>query len=229
MDVRVQHIGQTGARVVVIDDFLNEASRVVDMAAASTPFPPEGQTAYPGRRRQIGPGDPASPYVMGVLQKVAPVIGQAFGVSGFGIVEASFSMVTTPPDALSPVQRLPHFDWADPRMLAVLHHLHRLPDTGTAFYRHIASGIERVDAESAPRLRQAMRDEDELLGVSPGFTAETNDRYEKIFHVEGRFNRLVIYQGALLHSGYIPPDFAFSDDPRAGRLTGNFFVRLNDT
>ncbi|ADU14944.1 DUF6445 family protein [Asticcacaulis excentricus] len=229
MDVKVQHIGQTGARVVVIDDFLIEASRVVDMAAACMPFPPEGQTAYPGRRRHIGPGDPASPYVMGVLQKLAPVIGQAFDVSGFGIVEASFSLVTTPPDALSPVQRLPHFDWADPRMVAVLHHLHHLPDTGTAFYRHIASGIERVDAESAPRLRQAMRDEDERMGVSPGFAAETNDRYEKIFHVEARFNRLVIYQGALLHSGYIPPDFTYSDDPRTGRLTGNIFVRLNDT
>lgn len=229
MDIRVEDIGQSGSRVVVIDDFLNEAARVVDIAAAATPFPPEGQTAYPGRRRQIGPGDPASAYVMGVLQKVAPVIGQAFGVSGFGIVEASFSMVTTPPDALSPVQRLPHYDWADPRMVAVLHHLHHLPDTGTAFYRHIASGIERVDAESVSRLRQAMRDEDAQRGLSPGFTAETNDRYEKIFHVEGRFNRLVIYQGALLHSGYIPPDFAFSDDPRSGRLTGNIFVRLNDT
>lgn len=229
MDIKVEDIGQSRSRVVVIDDFLNEAARVVDIAAAATPFPPEDQTAYPGRRRQIGPGEPASAYVMGVLQKVAPVIGQAFGVSGFGIVEASFSMVTTPPDALSPVQRLPHYDWADPRMVAVLHHLHHLPDTGTAFYRHIASGIERVDAESVSRLRQAMRDEDGRLGLSPGFTAETNDRYEKIFHVEGRFNRLVIYQGALLHSGYIPPDFAFSDDPRAGRLTGNMFVRLNDT
>jgi hypothetical protein len=87
--------------------------------------------------------------------------------------------------------------------------------------------VERVDSETAPRLRQAMRDEDARLGMVEGFTTETSDRYERIFHVEGRFNRLVIYQGAILHSGDIPHDFAFSSDPRAGRLTGNIFIQIN--
>ena len=37
----------------------------------------------------------------------------------------------------------------------------------------------------------------------------------------------MIYQGALLHSGIIPADMAFSDDPRRGRLTANFFVKAH--
>lgn len=227
MDINVHEIGQSKSRIVVIDNFLTEASRVVDLAVAMAPFPVEGQTAYPGRRQQIGPGDAASRYVMAALQAAAPLISKHYAAAGFGIMEASFSLVTTPPQALSAVQRLPHFDWANPDILAILHHLHNVAGTGTSFYRHIASGIERVDTETAPRLREAMRDEDARLGVAPGFSADSNDRYEKIFYVEGRFNRLVIYQGALLHSGDIPQDFTFSSDPRVGRLTGNIFVQLS--
>ncbi len=226
MGVNVHEIGHSRSRVLVIDDFLPEARRVVDLAAAMAPFPPEGETAYPGRRRQIYPNDAASRYVLAAMKVAAPVIGETFGCAGFGLLEASFSLVTTPPEALSTVQRLPHYDWADPNIFAVLHHLHDLPDTGTSFYRHIASGVERVDSETAPRLRQAMQDEDARLGVAEGFAAGTGERYERIFRVEGRFNRLVIYQGALLHSGDIPPDFAFSSDPRTGRLTANIFIRV---
>ena len=38
-------------------------------------------------------------------------------------------------------------------------------------------------------------------------------------------DRLIIYQGSLLHSGIIPAGMNFSPDPREGRLTANFFVR----
>ena len=38
-------------------------------------------------------------------------------------------------------------------------------------------------------------------------------------------DRLIIYQGSLLHSGIIPPGMNFSADPREGRLTANIFVR----
>jgi len=43
--------------------------------------------------------------------------------------------------------------------------------------------------------------------------------------VAGTADRLAIYQGCLLHSGIIPPDMDFSDDPRRGRLTANIFIK----
>ena len=43
--------------------------------------------------------------------------------------------------------------------------------------------------------------------------------------VEAKADRVVIYQGSLLHSGIIPPDMPLSDDPRVGRLTANLFVQ----
>ena len=38
-------------------------------------------------------------------------------------------------------------------------------------------------------------------------------------------DRMIIYQGSLLHSGIIPPGMPLSADPREGRLTANIFVR----
>ncbi|WP_260600382.1 DUF6445 family protein [Sphingomonas endolithica] len=42
--------------------------------------------------------------------------------------------------------------------------------------------------------------------------------------VAGIPDRLVIYRGALLHSGIIPPDMPFSANPHAARLTANIFI-----
>lgn len=229
MKVEVHNIGQSRSRVIIIDDFLDDAYKVVEAAAALGPFPPESATAYPGQRYQIVPGDAASSYVLSALQTAAPFIHDGFDAKNFAVVEASFSLLTTRPEGLRAVQRVPHVDCDDHRVLAVLHHLHDLPGTGTAFYRHIATGLERADTGNVHRLRQALSAEaQELDSASASYVSDYDDLYEKIFSVEARFNRLLIYQGFLLHSGYISPEFAYSDDPRKGRLTGNIFVRTQE-
>ena len=213
-------VGAVQAPVVVVDDFTGEPAAIVELAAALTPFPRAGNH-YPGLRRQIGRADGANAYVERALRAAAPFIAGAFGARRFDLIEASFSMVTAPPDALSPPQRAPHFDATDPDYLALLHYL---SDTaGTAFYRQRATGIERVDQANAPRFIAAARSES---AGSTGYIAASDERFEQIGAVEGRADRLVIYQGALLHSGIIPPGMTFSDDPRLGRLTANFFVQL---
>ncbi|MBW8841445.1 MAG: hypothetical protein JF608_06485, partial [Sphingomonadales bacterium] len=58
-----------------------------------------------------------------------------------------------------------------------------------------------------------------------GYTFGSNEHYEQIGQIEGVRDRLAIYRGSMLHSGIIPPDMAFSADPRAGRLTANIFIK----
>ena len=158
MDVQLYEIGQSRSRVVVIDNFLPEARRAVDLAAAMAPFPPEGETAYPGLRRQINPDDTASRYVIACMKTVAPLIGKVFASPGFRLLEASFSLVTTPPEALSAVQRLPHFDWADLNILAVLHHLHRAgPDQGARYRPAVALGGDVDHVPGIHRDRETAR------------------------------------------------------------------------
>ncbi len=226
MKVDVHEVGRSKSKVIVVDDFLTHAQAAVDAAAALPVFPLEDRTAYPGRRHQIGPGDKASSCVVDILKTAGPLIQSHYDANNFRVFEASFSLVTTPPEAMSPRQRIPHYDLDDPNYLAILLHLHRVADTGTAFYRHVASDLEQVGRDTAPALRK--RVQAELAEYDPDPVSSgghANAHYEKIFQVKGYFNRLVIYQGCLLHSGYLSPDFNYSSDPRTGRLTANVFIQ----
>lgn len=226
MQVKVHEIGNDKSRVVVIDDFLPDARPAVAAAVALAPFPAENQTYYPGVRRFITPEDTeADAYVVEVLENASQFIGGVFDADSFDFVEASFSIVNRRPEDLIGVQRLPHSDSTDPRFLAVLHYLNDIPGTGTCFYRHRASGFEQITKDRAGAYAISQSADESRFGIpDKAFFNDSDSRYEKLLQVEGRFNRLVIYQGSLLHSGLIPENFAFSDDPATGRLTGNIFV-----
>ncbi|MEI5688619.1 DUF6445 family protein [Sphingomonas kyungheensis] len=214
-------VGHSRSPVVIVDDASGDVDRIVASAAALAPFPVAGGH-YPGVRRVLGTGDGAAyDYAAALLDRVAPFIGGAFDVDGFDWIEASFSIVTAAPAALTPVQRAPHFDAIDEGYIAVLHYLTDQP-AGTAFYRQRATGIERVDAGNCAAFVAAARDQ----GAAPaGYITASNAAFEQIGRVEARRDRVVIYQGCLLHSGIIPDDLPLSADPRQGRLTANLFVQ----
>ena len=58
----------------------------------------------------------------------------------------------------------------------------------------------------------------EARGCPPdsGYIHGSDDFFEQIGAVEAVPDRLIIYQGSLLHSGIIPPGMTFSADPREG-------------
>ena len=224
MTPELRHVGAGQSPVVVIDNFSKRLSAIVDLAAAMTPFPRIAGNYYPGLRRIIDERDEtAFAYVGETLRTAAPFIGGGFDADGFDLIQASFSMITAPPTTLRPAQRAPHFDSTDPDYIALLHYLSDTPGTGTAFYRQRATGIEVVDeANVSGFIDMAKRHS----AVRPAaYINETDAHFEQIGAVEGVPDRLVIYNGNLLHSGIIPPDMSMSDDPRTGRLTANLFVK----
>lgn len=223
MTPTLRRIGSHDSALVVADAFVGETGAVIDAAAALAPFGRAKGSYYPGLRRILGERDrAASAYVRQTLEACAPLIGGAFDADGFDLIEASFSMVTDPPAALAPAQRAPHFDSVDPDYIAILHYLGGTEDSGTAFYRQRSTGIERVDAGNVAAFVGAAKRES---GALAGYTSGTNAQFDQVAAIEGRRDRLIIYQGCLLHSGIIPPGMPLSDDPRRGRLTANFFVR----
>eukprot|EP01136_Pigoraptor_vietnamica_P016899 Opistho-1_new@61356 len=139
------------------------------------------------------------------------------------LVEAGFSIVTTTPDALMPAQRAPHFDSADSGYIALIHYLADTPDTGTAFYRQRSTGIELVDEANRDTFVAAAKAESDGL---VGYTNTSNAYFDQIGRIDAVPDRLVIYRGALLHSGIIPDTMKLSADPRQGRLTTNLFIRI---
>lgn len=220
MKPELRRVGEARSPVVVIDDFIGAVDEVIELAAAMAPFPSSAGNFYPGLRRSIVPGEPAYAYVGRMLKTAAPYIGGGFDVDTFDLLEASFSMVTAPPATLAVAQRAPHFDSTDPDYIAVLHYLSDTP--GTAFFRQRATGIEIVDDGNIAAFVATARQVNASLS---GYIHGSNQHYEQIGQIEGMRDRLAIYRGSMLHSGIIPPDMAFSADPRLGRLTANIFIK----
>lgn len=228
MKPALMKFGKGAHAVAVIDDFSGAVADVIDIADALAPFPPMGANFYPGLRRIISPADTAADaYVERTLKAAAQFIAGAFDCQAFDFIEASFSMVTAEPGSLVPQQRAPHFDSTDPNYIAVLHYLNVEPGTGTAFYRQRSTEIEQVTEVNAATLVRVAQREIARLPADSGYIAGSDAYFEQIGAVEAIADRLIIYQGNVLHSGIIPPHMNRSGNPREGRLTANLFVRAH--
>ena len=205
--------------MIVIDDFLPEPDAVVAAAAALDYAP--GPTAYPGLRSPVAPA-----VTLPTWRRLAPLVQQAFGfASELTRLSAYYSLITTPPEALKPVQRLPHFDGFGPFRIAVVHHLSRHALGGTAFYRHRGTGFETIDEGRLPPYQAAVNEELQRLGLpEAGYVAGDTALFERIGHVQARFNRAIVYLGHALHSADVPAGTPLVADPASGRFSINTFA-----
>ena len=225
MKPQLLRVGNSQSPVVIIDDFSGALDDILAIAEALAPYPPSQGNRYPGVRRMIGETDRgAYAYVRKVCEAAAPFVGGGFGVDSFDLDEASFSVVTTAPDQLEPAQRVPHFDSSEQNLIAVLHYLRVPLGSGTAFYRHRSTGIERITARDRDRFIAAAEQELAALGKPSDYMQGSDAVFEEIERVDAVPDRLIMYHGSLFHSGVIPHGMSFSPDPRQGRLTANIFI-----
>lgn len=210
--------GAEGEPVVVIDGFAPDPARFVDDAAFLS-FGRMGEH-YPGVRAPIAPA-----MLRAGLDALAPVAREVFGAASIETADAFYSLVTTPPSELAPIQRLRHFDGVEPDRLALLLYLSRDERSGTAFYRHRSTGFETVDAARLPFYRAALEADLRREGLpAPAYLAGNTPVFERIAAHQGLFNRAILYRSLTLHCALIPPDLTLSADPEAGRLTANVFL-----
>ncbi len=77
-----------------------------------------------------------------------------------------FSIVTTPPQRLLPIQCFPHVDGTNPRQIGMMLYLNGTPDHGgTAFYRHRSTGLEALTDTDWPGYRAALEGEIARTGL----------------------------------------------------------------
>lgn len=203
--------------VVVIDGFA-DADRFLDDASFLS-FRPIGEH-YPGIRAVVAPA-----MLRELLARLAPVAQKVFDITALEVVDTFYSLVTKPASALTPTQRLPHFDDVSPTRLALLHFLSRDEGSGTAFYRHRTTGFESIDAARLPDYRAALQADIARHGLpDPAYIAGDTPLFEQVAMHEGRFNRALLYRSNTLHCAAIPPAMTLSDDPLSGRLTVNTFL-----
>ena len=161
--VRVRHVGEERQPVVIVDDATGIAGHLIEQASRTRLSPATSAGShYPGI---LAPAPTA--YLDFMVRLVLPLITAHFGTGPVSPVRArgNFSLVTTPPDALSPGQRLPHVDTADALQFATVHFLCPANRGGTGFFRHRATGFETIDSERLPAYNVAL--DRELAASSP--------------------------------------------------------------
>ena len=210
-------IGKEHSPLVCIDDFLQDPDALVAHSQAATFI--ELGSLYPGVRASA-----SSEYVRTLIRAVGPIVREVFGTEPEPELElCAFSLVTTPPGKLRLAQRIPHFDGVEPHRFAFVHYLCDAKFGGTSFYRHRATGFERVDAKRLGVYRDRLSKELGTHQLPLAYTRGTTDLFERVYSVEARYNRLIVYLGNSLHSGDIPEGMTFTEDPAKGRLTVNGF------
>ncbi len=218
---RLERVGKEGEPVFIADSFFRDPQAIVTWVVNHVAFGPGG-AAFPGVRAAV-------PEFLNhaLIHALNPVISRIFSVGDDPQLEleTSFSIVTHAPGQLQPWQRIPHFDVADQRALAIVVYLCPPHWGGTAFYRHRSTGYETVspDRNEAYNLRLAQ----ELLetALPEGYPDAQHPLFEQILNIEPVFNRLVMYRSRLLHSATIMPGSPLTSSPGQGRLTITSFLR----
>jgi len=208
--------------VVVIDDFSTNANTLLG-DARSQHYGSGGQH-YPGHRAPA-----PRQYLSERRGRLNSVLSERFGMhAGARLIECSYSLITTPPHELTPIQRLPHFDTTERGWIALLHYLCPPEQGGTSFYRHRATGFEAITEARRSAYDDALHAEMREHGLPPArYFSGSTDQFERIGGVEACFNRMAIYRGRNLHSGDIRQPETAVFDPARARLTINSFLFLN--
>lgn len=212
--------GRERATLLVIDNFVAEPERLIKKA--TTAQFTSGGRFYPGIRAKAPPS-----YEHFLATRLPPLLAEHFDFAGntLRLSMCHFSLVTTHAADLTPMQRIPHVDSLARDGFATVHYLFKKKLGGTAFYRHRATGFETLDEVRKPEYFNVLHAESAgPNGPGPRYINGDTPLFEQIAHVEGVFNRMLVYRRNSLHSGSIDHDFVPDADPRSGRLSINCFI-----
>ena len=207
-------VGTEAAPLLVIDNAVANPDELVKAAATKGFMGVD--TYYPGVRART----PLS-FQRFVLEDLREEILRTFSPANTNLrfTACHYSLITTPPEKLGYLQRVPHIDSMNGEELALVMYLFKSDLGGTSFYRHRKTGFETVDhTRETEYLRHLEAEQDAVMRTSTGFIEGSNEFYERIGHQDGVFNRMLVYRRTTLHSGSPTIPGAISADPRRGRL-----------
>lgn len=216
----VYQLGEEQSPLLVVDNFIQDAEILVEHACQQS-FT-QNSPLYPGIRAPA-PID----FQSLLLSTLKRQLLQVFELKGskLGLSLCQYSIVTTPPEQLKLLQRIPHFDSTKRDELAAVFYLFKEDLGGTSFYRHNKTGYETIDdARRIPYFKSLEGENDSDNIPKQGYINGDTALFTRIGEQKGIFNRLIVYRRQILHSGSISPGFVPNTDPRKGRLTINIFI-----
>ena len=218
--VRRLTIGREQAPLLVIDNVVANADDLLELAAGK--ILSDDTTYFPGVRAKA----PLS-YQRFILEQFHGLFVEYFGLTGVTLrfTACHFSLVTTPPERLKHLQRIPHVDSAAGNELAFVHYLFKNDLGGTAFYRHRSTGFEVVDySRKLHYFEEVERENNGPNKAPPEYINGDTPLYEQVGRQDGVFNRMLVYRRNSLHSASLRRDFVADANPRTGRISINGFL-----
>jgi Family of unknown function (DUF6445) len=213
-----------GQACLVIDDALIEPERLVEFATA---------------RSAEFRGVDSNAYYPGILLPMPGAVNAALNDFFIEHIRHRFharrvlqmhcrlALTTLLPTALHPYQWICHSDNIDLKpahsMQACVLYLFKDSSLGgTGFYAPLRPWSELRslyrDAGVLPGSEFAAR-----YGIEPGYQCTSNAFFQRVGGVEAQWNRMIFYDGGMLHSADISAPEKLSADARRGRLTLNGF------
>ncbi len=171
---------------------------------------------YPGRHAPIE--TPAGRAVVAHVCNVLNHLGERIYEAETTVTD--FSILTTKAKDLLGAQKHPHID---PTPVLGLVYLNPGSSQGTCLFRNRLLGIHTVRTEDEKAALQKFYQDEGPTYAPDTYDLTGNPVWEKIFTIEGVFNRFVLYPGNVFHSidvQDVPPVF----DINTARLTQRFIV-----
>lgn len=220
-DIRI--VGNERTPVIVIDEPVVATEALKEAASQDRGFHVDRGFAYPGVRTRL-PDD----YVDTLLPPLLSLLREIYEIPDsleHQVIHRLFSLITTPPEDLGVLQRIPHFDTLNRWYFATVHYLNPGTYGGTGIFRHRPTGFERISNNRYQDYVAAAEAHMKANGLPDAKYIDTStDHYELIEELDYRPNRMVVYPGNLLHSGLVQPDRDIGWDAKTGRLTANMFI-----
>jgi hypothetical protein len=215
--VKLAHIGRRGIAVTMIGNVLHDPEGVAALGFAQS-YAQDRSNLYPGMRAPM----PES-FSTAFRAWLTPILQRNGVLEGGRVIyrdTSFFSVVTTASTDLLPIQRIPHYDSADPGLFAAVIYLCDARFSGTSFYRHRKTGYEEITEENRNNYRLALDNEMRIHGA-PAQEYINGDSllFEAIFSSELQFNSAIVYPGRILHAANIKKQFKPPQEASEWRLT----------
>ena len=214
---------------VIIDNFLQDPQKIIEYAAIHG-----GEFSTPERGNYPGPllrmdGDAMTDiyrFIRYQMTKHFPFLRGNMSLWTF------LSMVTTPANELSYLQRMCHIDPTTAPGRTCYAALIYLFDNeelgGTGFYRwrdpELVEQAKTAEREHPGKSLAFLREHFPTYREPPCYMTSSNEIAELLCTIPSRFNRMVFYSGNIPHSASITAPELLSEDYKQGRLTLNVFA-----
>ncbi|VUD64979.1 hypothetical protein TDB9533_03449 [Thalassocella blandensis] len=218
-------IGHCATPVIQIDHFHPEPNTLIDAAMRDQAFQHNPKDFYPGVRKPFADAAYQQWLISSIRDSVNQLFPQLHDAKPIEL-NSVFSITSTPVKKLRPIQTIPHIDTHDAVSFACVHYLCHPPFTGTSFYRHISTSLERISDKDLKTYFATAKQELMSREFTPQYCDDSSEFFQRIHRCPLQFNRLIFYPANLLHSGDIQEKLMNNGSPENDRLTLNTFVKF---